>query len=459
MLSQATGKVVVGLGLMVGTSLVSLGLSVVPATAAAAVKEPGKPTQVSAVGANTALYVTWAAPNSNGGSPIEGYLVTVSKAKSQKKSHCETTGATSCTAVGLINGKIYTVRVQAKNAKETGPASAPVNGTPSTAQDCAYIGPHANLQDCDLSDANLANDDLTNANFTGSNLADADLASARVTNVDLAGANLNGANLTSADLSDSVLMDTDAAGATFTNADVAGEYMPSVILTNANLTDADLYGSAVVDGTLTGADLGGATLTEVSSGGIVGTPSSLPSDWALTDGYLIGPGANLSDAALSGVDLANSDLSSVNLTDADVADTTLTSTDLSGATLSGVSSGGIVGTPSSLPSDWALTDGYLIGPYGNLSDAALSGVDLANSDLSFANLTEANLSTANLTNADLTFSNMTDADVADANLTDANLDEADMTGADLTGITWDDTICPDLTNSDNDGSTCVNNLG
>ena len=45
-----------------------------------------------------------------------------------------------------------------------------------------------------------------------------------------------------------------------------------------------------------------------------------------------------------------------------------------------------------------------------------------------------------------------------ANLTGADLTNADLTGADLNWVIWDDTTCPDGTNSDNNGNTCENNL-
>ena len=83
-----------------------------------------------------------------------------------------------------------------------------------------------------------------------------------------------------------------------------------------------------------------------------------------------------------------------------------------------MSSGGIIGTPSVLPSDWKLVGGYLIGPDADLLDADLTG----------------------------------------ANLTGADLSGADLNGAALTGVIWSNTICPDGTNSDNDGDTCVNDL-
>jgi uncharacterized protein YjbI with pentapeptide repeats len=45
-----------------------------------------------------------------------------------------------------------------------------------------------------------------------------------------------------------------------------------------------------------------------------------------------------------------------------------------------------------------------------------------------------------------------------ANLFDANLSGADLTGATLTGVIWAHTICPDGTNSDDNGGTCVGHL-
>ena len=72
-----------------------------------------------------------------------------------------------------------------------------------------------------------------------------------------------------------------------------------------------------------------------------------------------------------------------------------------------------------------------------------AGAELSNADLSYANLHDANLRDANL---------------RDANLWYADLRYADLSGADTTGAQWFDTICPDLTNSDDNGYTCVNNL-
>lgn len=145
--------------------------------------------------------------------------------------------------------------------------------------------------------------------------------------------------------------------------------------------------------------------------------------------------------------------------------------------------------------------------YSNLSHAYIEGTNLSHSDLSFANLSYANLMYSNLSWTDLQRSKMQYADLHaanlgcailfDTNLTGADLsyavvshasciftwDEvdlshadlsyanlshlrfeqsdlsyADLSHADLTGVFWYDTICPDGTNSDDNGNTCENNL-
>jgi uncharacterized protein YjbI with pentapeptide repeats len=75
------------------------------------------------------------------------------------------------------------------------------------------------------------------------------------------------------------------------------------------------------------------------------------------------------------------------------------------------------------------------------------------------NLTDANLTDGVLVGADFTSAALSYANLTDANLTDANLTDADLTGARLVNMTWSDTICPDGTNSDSDGHTCVGHPG
>jgi len=123
-------------------------------------------------------------------------------------------------------------------------------------------------------------------------------------------------------------------------------------------------------------------------------------------------GTNLDSATL-----AYADLTRANLTQAD-----LTYADLRGADLTGA----------------------------NLTRADLTYADLRRgADLTDANLTYAYLGGANLTGADLTRANLTMADLSVADLSYANLYLANLTGADLTGVTWNRTICPDGTATNN----------
>ena len=67
-----------------------------------------------------------------------------------------------------------------------------------------------------------------------------------------------------------------------------------------------------------------------------------------------------------------------------------------------------------------------------------------------------NFSNANLTGADLSANTLTNTNFANANLTNANFGGDTVTGTTtVTGVIWSNTICPDGTNSNADGSTCV----
>jgi hypothetical protein len=72
----------------------------------------------------TSATVSWTVPSTTGGSPITGYIVKASGGGGQA---CRTTGATSCTVTGLVNGASYTFSVVATNSLGAGPASAASN--------------------------------------------------------------------------------------------------------------------------------------------------------------------------------------------------------------------------------------------------------------------------------------------------------------------------------------------
>jgi uncharacterized protein YjbI with pentapeptide repeats len=361
-----------------------------PATARAPrIKKPGAPTSLTVTPVNTAIVVSWSAPESDGGSPITGYVVIVTRPTAT----C-TTAALTCTVSGLKNGSKYSVRVEAENAKGLGPPARIARVEPTTAPDCAYLGPYANLEYCNLA----------NVNLQGINLATADL-------IGVASGGITGTPVSlpaNWSLVDGYLI---GVAAVLTDADLSG----------AELSNADLQGSVLTDADLLGANLTGANLEEAE-----------PTDTNLTD-------ANLTHAFMYETNLTDATLNDANLTDAVLVDSTLAGANVAGATLTGLESDLISGTPSALPSGWILFGGYLIGSGASLSMASLVGLDASGMDLANINLYEATLTNANFTNTDLAGANM------------------DLTF--LMGATWSNTTCPDGTNSNSDGDTCVNNLG
>lgn len=52
-------------------------------------------------------------------------------------------------------------------------------------------------------------------------------------------------------------------------------------------------------------------------------------------------------------------------------------------------------------------------------------------------------------------SNTMTANFSNASFTDFYFVDTDLSDANVTGITWSNTFCPDGTNSDDDGSTCI----
>jgi predicted phage tail protein len=93
------------------------------AVAAAAGGLPDAPTSVSAVSGDAAATVSWAAPASDGGSSIIGYVVTPYKSGVPEPAQTFPSPALTDTVTGLTNGGRYTFRVAAYNANGTSPMS------------------------------------------------------------------------------------------------------------------------------------------------------------------------------------------------------------------------------------------------------------------------------------------------------------------------------------------------
>ncbi|EWT02522.1 autotransporter adhesin, partial [Intrasporangium oryzae NRRL B-24470] len=113
----------------VGTSPPSNEASATPQAAATA---PSAPQSLTAVGANTTVSLSWAAPASNGGSAVTGYTVyrgTTTGGEAATPVATNVTG-TSFTDTGLINGTAYFYKVAAVNAVGTSPPSNEASATP-----------------------------------------------------------------------------------------------------------------------------------------------------------------------------------------------------------------------------------------------------------------------------------------------------------------------------------------
>lgn len=98
------------------------GALVGPAVASAAtVGSPAAPTGVTAAPRDQGALVSWTPPSDDGGSPITGYVITVTPGGES----AYTAAVTTFQVGGLTNGRAYTFTVAAVNVSGQGPASLP----------------------------------------------------------------------------------------------------------------------------------------------------------------------------------------------------------------------------------------------------------------------------------------------------------------------------------------------
>ncbi|CAM8630796.1 Pentapeptide repeat [Acidimicrobiia bacterium] len=302
---------------------------------------------------------------------------------------------------------------------------------------------------------NLSNADMRDVNLAGANLAYANLGDANLNGAKLTNANLTGARMNSG----TSLYQTVLAGATLRSANLSGVNFSNVILTatvgSSTVNGANFAGASVTSAYFGSLSLSTSNITGIRSGSVSGTPV-LPTGWFVSQGYLVGPSANLSGlnltgmsfagvTGLSGVNMSNSNLTNVNFSNAsllgfNLSGANLTGTNFTNANLNGVISGSVTSTSApTLPASWTITSGYLIGPGANLSGASLASINLSNralntTNFSNATLTNANFSGAILTSGIFTSTNLSNANLSTAWLKDANLTSANLTGANLTSV-------------------------
>lgn len=100
----------------------------------------------------------------------------------------------------------------------------------------------------------------------------------------------------------------------------------------------------------------------------------------------------------------------------------------------------------------------------NLSGAVLRGMAANEADFSGANLTGADLTGASLFRSDFRWANLTNAKADPGVFQEVNFEGANLTGANfanaiVTPANWRNTTCPDGSNSDANGGTCVGTPG
>lgn len=335
---------------------------------------------------------------------------------------------------------------------------------------CSYVG--IDLSGYDLSNTNLADTDLTNTNLSGANLTGVrsggikGTPSALPTNWVLIngylfgpGANLYATSLQDLNLSNLNLAEAEIWGAVWTNVNLRnvnlrGANFSGARLTNLNLEYADLTDATLSYANLFNPNISDANFTNVnayllSARSVQGTAAHLPTDWKMAQGFLIGPGANLSSAVLNNIDFRQMkidgasfryagiydsnfngmDLSVADFTSAIVARASIEATSLGGANLEGFCGSYLTGTPSSIPDGWTLRSGFLIGPKANLNSQNMTNVNFTGTNLAGAILAFANLTNANLSGVDLR-----ETVIEGVNLSGANIDQANLTGVSLNQI-------------------------
>lgn len=146
-------------------------------------------------------------------------------------------------------------------------------------------------------------------------------------------------------------------------------------------------------------------------------------------------------AQLKRIDLRETNIEGVDLTAATLDESNLENKNLSTVTINGTSFIGAIMVNVVLPSNLS----------ADFRSANLTGVDFSNvtsplwptTQFQLANLTDVNLSGLDLTNLDFTGTNLTGADLSNS-VRD--------------NIIWSGTICPDGTNSNDNGGTCEGHL-
>ena len=376
-----------------------------------------------------------------------------------------------------------------RNANTATFPATPPQSTAYFVRNGFIVGPGVRLLSADLSGitltgysiarANLTGANLTNAVFTDADISGANFTSATLTTVVSTGGGITGGN----PATHGTIFPTIAAGA---GAGAGGGVWgvragfllgPTAIARSASLATSDLSGINLRGADLSGANFAGASFanndvtstnftnaifTGVSSQGLVvntaagasPTFAGASASYALRGGFIAGPAVNLANANLSGVNLASLTLTSANFANANFTNAIITAADISGATFAGatfvgIRSGQIV-SPSqaaaaaataavTLPTNFQLRGGFILGPGCNLSGDDLTNVDASGTNLANAVIT----STTNFTNTLIVGATLTGLTFTTVQKSQLRRNAANVT-ADIAALTITTVIPSDL---------------
>jgi uncharacterized protein YjbI with pentapeptide repeats len=351
--------------------------------------------------------------------------------------------------------------------------SGSITGIPLFSSNYKLLNGYLVGPEVDLSGANLERQNLNKMNLLGANFTNANLKFSVFTESNIQGTNFSGIQFDGI-ISGKLIGVPSSLPSNLNIFEVIFQKQksrffigPSINLSNIEFANMDLSGLNFSNSILNGSyinntniqnlNLDKCILNNLRSKNVSGIPLNLPIQWKITNGYMIGPKANLMysdftnldlsgtyltdttllqvnfnntvpgpilgepvleyfwksmelpfgssksnfiigpDMNLGGIDFTNQDLSNFTLKNIKINSTTK----FTNANLTNVVSGGIIGKTEFLPKEWKIINGYLVGPAANLSLSELTRFNLENLNLNYVNFYGANLQGTSLLNSTL----------------------------------------------------------
>ena len=264
--------------------------------------------------------------------------------------------------------------------------------------------------------------------------------STQLNDKDLSNMKLYGLDLSKNNFTNSLLKNTDLTGADMSNCNMTGVDMTGANITNTNFTNCkfdNIFGKVIGSYSMTPS-------SELINTQIAKTQAThcIPLYWTLsTNGYFVGPKANLSN-----VDLGRSIFrDTIYLKKANLNNTLMDL--ISGIPLK-INSAKIKGIPLTLPPNYQLHSGYLLGPYAIIHHSKIKhmhintssitpNVDLSSAEIRLSKITNCYLDSINFTNAHIKTSIITNTTFVKCNLSSTKLNNTHFINCIINGMTID----------------------